>query len=76
MKRALIGLTIVGILLTGCNRQVVDFNYEFTRAQVDELGEIEITSWKDFENSDMVQFTDKFGRVYLTHSSKVIFMSK
>ena len=72
----LLGILVIILSLTGCNKQIIDTNYSFTRAYVKDLGDIDISSWRDFDESDMVQFTDKFGRVYLTHSSNVIFMSK
>ena len=77
------GLTIGGILiirhsrniLFGGNEQVFDTNwrYEWVIVQLGngELLEGEITSWRDFDKSDMIQFTMN-GITYLTHSSNVI----
>lgn len=63
------------VLLSGCNQQIVDTTWSFDKAiiyrQDGTIIEGEVTSWKDFENSDMVQV--KIGdTTYLTHSSNVI----
>ena len=69
----------LALALTACqvgNRQVGwDTTQTFTHAIL-ELGNGEIvagtvTSWRDFEESDVVQFTMN-GITYLTHYSKVI----
>lgn len=63
----------------GGNEQVFDTKWRFEWAIVQlgngELLEGPVSSWKDFENSDMVQFTMD-GVTYLTHSSNVILCSK
>lgn len=83
-KFLLIGICALG--LCGCsdgnagyNKQIFDLNQEFNYAIIERCdGEqvIEIVSWKDYENSDTIQFTDKDGRVWYTHSSKVILTNK
>ena len=67
---------ILLVLLTSCNRQILDLNYSFKYAVIDGVGEIEISSWTDYDESDMIQVTGKDGTTYLTHSSKVILKSK
>lgn len=51
-------------------------NNTFNKAIVDYgNGTVEIydvEQWTDFDKSDMVQFIDTDGNVYLTHSSKVV----
>ena len=63
----------------GGNEQIFDTKWRFEWAIVQlgngELLEGPVSSWKDFENSDMVQFTMN-GITYLTHSSNVILCSK
>lgn len=76
MKKTLIAIIFTATLLSGCNMQVVDINYSFKYAIIEGVGTIEISSWKDYENSDMMQVTGKDGTVYLTHSSNVILQSK
>ena len=62
------------ILYNG-NEQVFDTNWRYDWAILQlgngELIEGTITSWKDFSESDMIQFTMD-GITYLTHSSNVI----
>lgn len=81
-KRIIIAV-IVGIIvfvvmfyMSGCNKQILDLNYSFTKAYIEGIGTIEIKSWNDYENSDMIQVISKDGTVYLTHSSNVILMNK
>lgn len=66
----------IGIIATGCNRTLIDTNYTFKHAQIEGIGTIEISSWTDYDQSDMIQVTGKDGTVYLTHSSNVILLSK
>lgn len=69
----------LALALTACqvgNRQVGwDTTQTFTYAILElgngELVEGTVTSWRDFDESDVVQFTMN-GITYLTHYSKVI----
>lgn len=69
----------LALALTACqvgNRQVGwDTTQTFTHAILElgngELVEGTVTSWRDFDESDVVQFTMN-GITYLTHYSKVI----
>lgn len=78
MKKILILFFILAMvcgIFTACNYQVIDTNYKFTEAIIfREDGEqhLEIKSWCDYADSDMVQITAKDGTVYLTHSTNVI----
>ena len=73
----------LALALTACqvgNRQVGwDTTQTFTHAILElgngELVEGTVTSWRDFEESDVVQFTMN-GITYLTHYSKVILCTK
>lgn len=88
MKKYAVSLFVVILLITcifaplmlsGCNAQVVDTTWSFERGIIfmpdgtTLYGDVE--SWKDFENSDMIQvkIDDK---VYLTHSSNVVLISE
>ena len=77
-KKVLAVILLTGVLTTACgyNKQVLDLDYSFTKAQIEGIGIIEIKSWKDYDNSDMIQVTGKDGTVYMTHSANVILMSK
>ena len=72
---------IIAFLLIGCgfNKQIVDLDYRFNYAIIflpdGEKIEGKVTSWNDYEQSDMVQV--KIGGItYLTHSSNVILESR
>ena len=73
----------LALALTACqvgNRQVGwDTTQTFTHAILElgngELIEGTVTSWRDFDDSDVVQFTMN-GITYLTHYSKVVLMTK
>lgn len=77
MKKLIAIIVLSAGILTGCNRQILDFNYSFTKAYLIDTGEtIEIVTWDDYDSSDMIQFTSTDGITYLTHSSNVILMSR
>ena len=73
---ALILVAVIAIItLSGCNQQVIDTTWSFEKAIINRQDgtviEGKVTSWKDFDNSDMVQV--KIGdTTYLTHMSNVI----
>lgn len=58
------------------NRQFVDFNHNFNIAYVSfpdgTFETIQIKAWKDYENSDSIQFIDINGKPYYTHLNRVI----
>lgn len=68
---------MIAATFTGCgyNKQLIDLNYKFDKAYIEGIGEVNIKSWNDYENSDMVQVIANDGTVYLTHSSNVILVS-
>lgn len=72
MKKGLL-IILGGVLLltlTGCNRQVVDFEYTYDKAICNFDGKVEefrIRSWRDYEG-EQIQFTTNEGQVYLTSS--------
>lgn len=76
MKKYIIIFLLSTFALTGCNQQIIDTNYTFKRAYIEGVGEIEVSTWRDYENSDQIQITGKDGVTYLTHSSRVILFSK
>ena len=72
-------LILVTILATGCNKQIVDFNYNFNRAIIKlpngEVIDGKISSWKDYEDGDQIQLKIN-GSTYLTHISNVIMIDE
>lgn len=65
------------LFLTSCgfNKQIIDLDYHFNYAIIflpnGEKIEGKVSSWNDYEQSDMVQVKIN-GVTYLTHSSNVI----
>lgn len=76
MKKYIIIFLLSTAVLTGCNEQIIDTNYTFKRAYIEGVGEIEVSTWRDYDGSDQIQITGKDGVTYLTHSSRVILFSK
>ena len=80
MKKILVCILLSMFLLTGCNGgynvTLVDTAWKFNYADIDGIGTVEVESWLDFEDSDMIQVTAKNGCTYLTHSSKVILRTR
>lgn len=81
MKKKLIGVILFAtIILAGCgNRTVLDTKYTFTKAKIvlgNEIIDVEVSQWRDYENSDQIQIIDKNGKVYLTHISNVLLTDK
>ena len=81
MKKILLVILMILVLgtATGCNRTILDTTWNFEEAYI-ELpgGEVihgKLQSWKDFDQSDMIQITID-GKTYLTHSSNVVMISK
>jgi hypothetical protein len=81
MKKKLIGMILFGtVILTGCgNKTVLDTKYTFNKAKIyigNEVIELEVAQWKDYDDSDQIQIIDKNGKVYLTHASNVLLTDK
>lgn len=69
---ALLALTV--IVLTACNKQILDFNLKFDRAYVkigDEWKDVAIKSWNDYDG-EQIQITLQDGTVILTSSVNCI----
>ena len=78
LKIVLLGIMILGglVLLTGCNKQIIDTKYTFDRAIVvlndGTRMEIEIEKWTDYEDGEQLQIIGKDGKVYLVSSYNTI----
>lgn len=72
-------LLIVMALFAGCNKQLIDTTWSFERAIIflpdGEKLEGRVTSWNDYEGSDIIQVAID-GKMYLTHSSNVVLISE
>ena len=75
---ALILALILMILMTGCNKQMVDLTYSYERAILSlpngEVIEGKVSSWTDFEDGDQIQVRID-GKTYLVHSSNIVLIS-
>lgn len=61
---------LLTMLLTGCNKQIIDLDYNYNKAICNiggEYKEIKLKSWKDYEG-EQLQITDKEGITYLVSS--------
>ena len=72
-----LALTLM-ILMTGCNKQMVDLTYSYERAVLSlpngEVIEGKVSSWTDFEDGDQIQVRID-GKTYLVHSSNIVLIS-
>jgi len=66
------------LLITGCNKQMVDLTYSYERAILQlpngEVIEGRVSSWTDFEDGDQIQVKID-GKTYLVHSSNIVLIS-
>ena len=75
MKKVILAI-LLGITLAGCNRTIVDTTWAYRYADITGIGTVEVSSWTDYDNSDMIQIKSSDGTVYLTHSANVILRTK
>ena len=85
MKRIICFVLVIAITcalcfaLSGCNMQMIDTTWSFERAIIflpnGEKIEGTVSSWGDYESSDMMQVTID-DKTYLTHSSNVVLISE
>ena len=79
MKKKIVAIMAAVLMtatcLTGCNKQIIDLNYEFDKAYVkigDDWQTVELKRWMDYEDGDQLQLTLKDGTVLLVHSTNLI----
>ena len=69
---------MMGIGLTGCNKQMIDVTYSYERAILSlpngEVIDGKVQSWKDYEG-DQIQVKIN-GKQYLVHSSNIVLISE
>lgn len=80
---ALLILIVVGIFVMfngGCNRQIVDIQYRFEKAMIKmpdgNTKTVSVRSWRDFNDGDQIQVTDKDGNTYLGHACNIMLFSE
>ncbi len=79
MKKTIILIAVLVIFLSGCNVQIIDTTWKYDKAYINVGNETiicEVSSWKDYENSDMIQVRCKDGRSFLGHSSAIILVDE
>ena len=70
------------LIVTGCNRQIFDTTWRFQKAHIrgistsNEWTTVEIASWKDYTDGDVVQIKTKNGKTYLTHYNNIVLETK
>jgi hypothetical protein len=80
MKKAIAAvLAVAALLLTGCNKQIIDLTLKFDRAIIELPGgkvvEGKVQTWRDYEDGDQIQVKIN-GVTYLVHSSDVVLISE
>ena len=80
MKKILMLMVLFLVLmLTACNRQVLDLTYYYDRAIIQlpngEVVDGEVESWKDYDDGDQLQIKID-GVTYLVHSQDVALISE
>ena len=77
MKKIIWGSLMV-LLLSGCNLQVIDTTWKYDIAYINTGAETltcKVDSWKDYKESDMIQVRCQDGRSFLGHSATIILQS-
>jgi len=74
----LITVLVTVLIMSGCNKQMVDLTYSYERAVLalpnGEIVEGKVSSWTDFEDGDQIQVRIE-GKTYLVHSSNIVLIS-
>lgn len=74
-KLLIIGTALCIGALAGCGNQTfIDTNYTYDRAIIklanDEVIEVEVKEWRDYEDGEQLQIITPDGTVYLTSSTR------
>lgn len=81
MKKGLITMILIGLIaLSGCgNKQIFDTKFTFTKAKIvmgNETIEVNVKSWKDYENDTQMQIIAEDGTVYLVDKANILLIGK
>ena len=71
----------IGVMFNGgCNRQIVDIQYRFEKAMIKmpdgTCKTVSVKSWRDYQDGDLIQVTDKNGNTYLGHACNILLFSE
>ena len=73
---ASISLVFLTTILAGCNKDIWQRDYEFTKAIIKlpngEIVEGEVEEWTSYQQKSMVKVKIKGGKQYLGHSNNII----
>lgn len=75
IKIILVLAIVTALLLTGCNKQILDFQYDFDAAIVTLNGESKlyrIDQWTDYQDGEQLQLTLQDGSVILVSTYNTI----
>lgn len=76
---AIILSMVTGVLLMGCNKQIIDTTYSYNRAIIclpnGEVIDGKVQSWKDYADGDQIQVKID-GKQYLVHSENITLISE
>ena len=73
MKKLKFLLLLPLLMLSGCNKQLFDTNFKFTKVHVFQTNKCyEITSWTDYEDGDQIQVKIKDFGTCLFHSNQIV----
>ena len=71
MKKLLLGLLLVfSLTLTGCNKQLIDWNYSYKKVHLYETDTCyEIESWKDYDGEQLQVHIKGKGKILMSSVS-------
>lgn len=64
-------IVVIGVLFTGCNKDLLDTNYTYDRAVMligGEVVEVQVKQWRDYEDGEQIQVISTDGKTYLVNS--------
>ena len=67
MKKSIILIAVFVLFISGCNVQIIDTTWKYDKAYINVGSETiicEVSSWKDYQNSDMIQVRCKDGAAF------------
>ena len=75
MLATLSASVVMACSLSSCNKQIIDWNYNFDRAYVkigEEWQDLDIRTWTDYDDGEQIQLTLEDGTVLLVHSANCV----
>lgn len=66
---------VLACSLSSCNKQIIDWHYNFDRAYVkigEEWQDLDIRTWTDYDDGEQIQLTLEDGTVLIVHSANCV----